>query len=96
MMFAHGCAYPRNTTLVICCRGVAYSSASFTVGFRSSRFFGLSGFELKPRFVTSSPAWTSSVMPVWLLSALPAEYGTASTKSRLPAVRSATIEVEFV
>ena len=56
----------------------------------------LSGLELNPRLVTSSPGWTVSVIPFWLRSALPAVYGTASTKSRLPAVRSATIDVELV
>src|SRR6185312_674384 len=72
MMFAHGLAYPRKTTFTICSRGVAYSNASFTSGFRSSRFFVFLGFELKPRFVTSLPGCTVRVMPFWPLSALPA------------------------
>ena len=75
---------------------MAYSSASFTIGLRSSRFLGLSGLELKPRFVTSSPISEERVMPALPFRESAAVYGTSSMKSAFPASKSAIIEVGFV
>ena len=63
-MLAHGTAWPPNMVSMICWRGIAYSSAWRTVGFSSSRSFGFSGLELKPRLATSSPGWMGTVMPL--------------------------------
>ena len=47
-MFAQGSAWPPNTMLTSCWRGVAYSNASFRVVFRSSRFLGFLRVGVEP------------------------------------------------
>src|SRR6476659_4215725 len=95
-MFAHGFAYPAKMTFTIELRSVAYSSASRSCGFRSSRFLALSGFVLIVMFVTSDVGtdWTSKRESVF--NELMALNGTWSAKSMLPESRSAIIDVELV
>ncbi len=89
-------AYPAKTTSMIWSRSTHIESAFFTAGCRSSRFFGLAGFEFQVMLVVSAPGIVATTTFGLFLTASTALNGTWSAQSMLPAFRSAITASEFV
>ena len=89
-------AYPAKTTSMIWSRSTHIESAFFTAGSRSSRFFGLAGFEFQVMLVVSDPGIVVTTAFGSFFTALTALNGTWSAQSRLPDFKSAITASEFV
>ncbi len=77
-------------------RSTHIESAFFTSGSRSSRFFGLRGFEFHVMLVVSAPGTLLTTMLSSFSRTFTALNGTWSTQSRFPCWSSAIIESAFV
>ena len=77
-------------------RSTHMESAFFTCGSRSSRFWGLRGFEFQVMFVVSAPGTLLTTMLSSSSSTWTALNGTWSTQSRLPWRSSEIIESALV